>query len=63
MILLCDFNLNYCFILIWIVLGILFSEIEIVLINDNLFISMLIKLNYSNYFMISSVILVILDIV
>lgn len=63
MILLRDFNLNYCFILIWIVLGILFSEIEIVLIINNLFISMLIKLNYSNYFMISSVILVILNIV
>lgn len=50
MILLCDFNLNYCFILIWIVLGILFSEIEIVLIINNLFISMLIKLNYSIVF-------------
>lgn len=62
MILLCDFNLDYCFILIWIVLGILFSEMKF-FFNNNLFISMLIKLNYSNYFMISSVILVILDIV
>lgn len=63
MILLCDFNLNYCFILIWIVLGILFSEMNFFLIINNLFISMLIKLNYNNYFMISLVILVILDIV
>lgn len=63
MILLCDFSLDYCFILIWMVLGIFFSEIEFFLIINNLFISMLIKLNYSNYFMISSVIFVILDIV
>lgn len=32
MILLCDFNSNYSFILIWIAPGTLFSEIEIVLI-------------------------------
>lgn len=63
MILLCDFNSDYCFILIWMAPGTLFSEIEFFLIINNLLTSMLIKLNYSNHFMISPVIFVILDIV
>lgn len=43
--------------------GTLFSEIEFFLIINNLLTSMLIKLNYSNHFLISPVIFVILDIV